>query len=78
MSRRTHPYDEAADRELARWPGVVVVDRATMPSGHRRLVLEYRGKRRFVVYPGSPSDQRAVHRHLQDIRRVLRQIDEGN
>ena len=78
MPRRSHPYDGPADRELAKWPGAVVLDRATMPSGHRRLVLEYRGRRRFIVYPGSPSDQRGAHRHLQDIRRVLRQIDEGN
>lgn len=78
MARRSHPYDAAADRELARWPGVVVLDRATMPSGHRRLVLEYRGKRRFVVYPGSPSDSRTgAKNHVQDIRRVLRQIEEG-
>lgn len=77
MSKRKHPYDEAADRELARWPGVVVIDRATMPSGHRRLVLEYRGKRRFVVYPGTPRDnKRGPRNHVQDIRRVLRQIEE--
>lgn len=72
MSRR-HPYD----RELAKWPGVVVVDRAIMPSGHRRLVLEYRGKRRFVVHPGTPRDgKRGARNHVQDIRRVLRAIDE--
>lgn len=78
MSRR-HPYDAAADRELAKWPGAVVLDRAVMPSGHRRLVIEYRGKRRFVVHPASPSDaKRGVRNHVQDIRRVLRAIDEGN
>lgn len=76
---RRHPYDEHADRELARWPGVVIVDRATMPSGHRRLVLEYKGKRRFIVYPGTPRDSKHGPRnHVQDIRRVLRAIDEGN
>lgn len=73
---RRHPYDEHADRKLAKWPGVVVLDRATMPSGHRRLVLEYRGQRRFIVYPGTPRDNKHGPRnHVQDIRRVLRALE---
>jgi hypothetical protein len=79
MPRRTHPYDDAADRELAKWPGVVVLARVVVSSGHRHLILEYKGQRRFVVHPASPSDSRTGARnHVQDIRRVLRQIDERN
>ncbi len=57
---------------------MVIVDRATMPSGHRRLVLAYRGQRRFIVYPGTPRDSKhGPKNHVQDIRRVLRATDEG-
>lgn len=75
---KRHPYEEAADRELAKW-GAQVVDRIKATSGHRRLVLEYRGVQRFVAYPGTPRDCKCGPRnHVQDIRRVLRGIDERN
>lgn len=71
MSR--HPYDEAADRELARFPAVRVVARERRGK-HRALVLEHAGTQRCVFYPGSPSDHLGPRKHCKDIRRVLREL----
>lgn len=72
---RRHPYELPADREIASWPGVAVLARAVMPSGHRRLIVEFRGRRRFIAYPGTPTgNPRAIKNHIQDIRRVLREL----
>lgn len=57
---KRHPYEAAADRELAKFPAVRVV--------------EHGGQRRSIFYPCTPSDCRGIRRHLQDIRRVLREM----
>jgi len=70
---KRHPHDEAADRELSQFPAVRVVCREFRGKS-RALVVEFDGKCRSIFYPQTPSDHRGVHRHLQDIRRVLAEL----
>lgn len=70
---KRHPYEAAADRELEKFPSVRLVGRESRGKS-RALVVEFNGSRRSVFYPCTPSDYRAIHRHLQDIRRVLREL----
>lgn len=76
MARKSHPYDEAADREIANFPGARVVSRET-GTKQRRLVLEYRGQQRTVFYPKTPSDHRGPMRHACDVRKILRNMGGG-
>lgn len=71
---RRHPYDDAADREVARFPGACVVERD--PTGRkRRLVVEFEGKKRCVFYPHTPGDKaRGPARHACDVRRVRQEL----
>lgn len=71
---RRHPYDEAADREVARFPGARVVER-DLTGRKRRLVVEFGGARRCVFYPHTPGDRfRGPARHACDVRRVLQEV----
>lgn len=71
---KKHPYDEAADREIAKHNGVRVVERYRTGGNKMCVVLEYRGKQSKVFYPATPSDKfRGPKRHANDIRRVLRE-----
>lgn len=70
--RRT-PQDEAADAELAMWPGVSW--RREVRGKHRALVIGYRGREMFVAYPCSSSDsRRGGLNHVKDVRAVLRAL----
>ena len=70
---KRHPYEAAADRELERFPAVRLVGREYRGKS-RALVVEFAGAQRSVFYPCTPSDCRGIRRHLQDIRRVLREM----
>ena len=73
MARR-HPYDDAADSELAHWPGVRW---QRLAQGRKALVLAvtYAGATRKVTYPITPSDSRTgALNHVQDLRRTLRAL----
>jgi hypothetical protein len=72
MKNLLKEYHQAADREIQRWPGVAIIERRI--GKHARLSLEFQGRRRFVIHPASPSDVRGVHRHVQDIKRVLTEL----
>ena len=66
-------YDDAADRELAMWPGVTI-ERTITSGGHRRLLLTYRGGSRVVIYSQSGSDTYGPANHVGDVRRELRML----
>lgn len=69
MTRR-HPYDEATDRELARWPGVTV--EREYRGVHLGLVVTFGRRSRTVIFAASPSDgARGLQNHLGVLRRVL-------
>jgi hypothetical protein len=73
MGRR-HPYDEAADAELAHWSGVTW-ERLAQGRKALSLVVSYRGVTRKVHYPITPSDSRTgALNHVQDLRRTLRDM----
>lgn len=69
MTRKTF---EALRREIeGSYPGV----RADFePGNHHRMTLHYRGRSRFVIIPGSPSDRRNFQNTLRDARRELRNL----
>jgi len=71
---RRHPYDAAADGELAHWPGVTW---ERPPPGRKTLALAitYAGATRRVHYPITPSDSgKGALNHVQDVRRTLRDM----
>lgn len=75
MSRVSPPrtqFDAPVEAELARWPGVTWTRRVR--SRHFALVLTYNGASRFVTYSATCSDQRAIHRHISDIRHALKAL----
>jgi len=64
------PYDDAAEAELSRWPGVSW--RTEVRGKHYALVLTFNGVSRFVTYPTSPGDTtRGPLNHVSDIRKAL-------
>lgn len=68
-----HPYDSAQDRELARWPGVTWS--REIAGKHLKLVVEFEGQSRFIVFPTSPSDStRGPLNHVQNIRQTLKEM----
>jgi hypothetical protein len=73
MGRR-HPYEIAADAELAQWPGVAW-QRLAQGRKSMAAVVTYMGKARKVHYPITPSDSSTGPlNHVQDLRRTLRDI----
>ena len=70
---KSHSYDSAAARELAKYPGVRVVGRDRRGKS-LALILEFNGARRSVFYPCTPGDKCGARNHVRDIRRVLRQL----
>lgn len=71
LPRRTD-HDDAADAELARWPGVTWT--RTLRGKHYALVLEYGGVSRFVIYPATGSDRRGPLNCVRDIRAACRDL----
>lgn len=73
MSRR-HPYEHAAQRELAAWPDVQA-EWLPARGKHPALRLTYAGASRRVVYPGTPGETfRGLLNHVHDVRRALRDL----
>lgn len=69
MNKHQREYEQAADAEIARWPGVIIMGREI--AKHAVLILGFEDKTRKVFYPASPSDAKGSRNHAQDIRRVL-------
>lgn len=68
-----HPYDSAQDRELSRWPGVTWSRESA--GKHMKLVVEFEGQSRFIVFPTSPSDSaRGALNHVKNIRQTLKEM----
>lgn len=66
-------HEQAADREIAKWPGVTFT--RTKTSNHARLKLFFNGQDGFVIYPCTAGDNyRGVLNHVGDIKFVLRAI----
>jgi len=70
---RRHPYDEATERELARWPGVTA--EREFRGVHLALVISLGARSRSVIYAATPSDgARGLQNHLAVLRRMLKAI----
>ena len=71
---KDNEYVAAGIAEVGSWPGVRIVERIR-GTKQNRVVLGFEGRTRYVVYPHSPSDRRTGARnHVQDIRRVCREL----
>lgn len=63
-------YEAEIEKEVSRWPDAAVAFQNG--SKHRRAVLTYAGKSRFVVYPSTSGDTiRGAKNCLNDVRREL-------
>lgn len=73
MTKHRDAYTQAAERELEHWPSVEF--RFEQASKHRRIVLEFAGKERFVMFPSTPSDNVRGHlNHIAGLRVELRAL----
>ena len=73
MSKHRDAFTQAAEREIEHWPGVEF--RFERASKHRRIVLEFAGKERFVMFPSTPSDNARGHlNHIAGLRVELRAL----
>ena len=64
-----HDYHHFQDAELAKWPGVTF--RREHKRKHYALVLTFKGRERFVVYPTSPGDRKGHLAHITCVRAEL-------
>lgn len=69
---RPTDHDIAADAELRLWPGVTY--RREHIAKHRRLVLYFGDRSRFVTYPTTSVNFFGPTRHVADIKRVLAEM----
>lgn len=68
-------YLEAAEAEIAHWPGVAFRHEHPRGKGHPRIVVAFGSRERFVTFPGTPSDSlRGVRNHIADLRKALREM----
>lgn len=73
MTKLHDAYTQAAEREIEHWPGATL--RFEKSSKHRRAVVAFGGRERFIVFPTSPSDSSRGHLNfLTDFRVELRAI----
>lgn len=73
MTKRRDAYTQAAECELEHWTGVDC--RFDVTGKHRRALLSFNGRERFVVFPSSPSDNaRGPLNFLTDLRVELRAL----
>lgn len=77
--KKTCSLDERLTmEEVARWEGVEIVD-VIATSRHKKTILRYGTKTRFVISASTRSDNaRGSQRHKQEIRRACRQLVENN
>lgn len=68
-------HEDTVRRELERHPGIAY--RFDRSHKHDRVVLEYRGRSRFVVLGSTVSDCRALANMRRDIRREVRTLQDG-
>ena len=59
--------------EISQWPGASL-GRVTNGGKHGRLTIRFGGRERFVTLPLTPSDWRAEHNQVRDVRRVLAEL----
>jgi hypothetical protein len=72
--KRSSDWIVKVDRELEKWSGVEAY-REFPGNKHNRLIITYGDQSRFVIYPSSPGKcRKAILNHLQDVRRVLREL----
>lgn len=65
--------DDDIRQEVGRWPGATV--KFEMGGKHRRAIITFSRKDRFVIFPTSPSDGRRGSRNtLSDVRRALKSL----
>lgn len=75
MSGTRGAYHDAAEREIACWPGVTFRFEHARGKGHPRIVLGFNGRERFVTFPGTPSDSvRGPANFVTDLRKALRAL----
>ena len=73
MSKHRDAFTQSAEREIEHWPGVEF--RFERASKHRRIVLSFNGKERFVMFPSTPSDNARGHlNHIAGLRVELRAL----
>ena len=62
------------ERELAKWPSVKYEVVKEGRSRHPKIVLDYDGCRRFVVFSSTYVGHRALKNNVSNLRRVLRDM----
>lgn len=73
MTKHRDAYTNAAERELEHWPDVSC--RFDVTGKHRRAILSFSGRERFVIFPTSPSDTARGHLHfITDLKVELRAL----
>lgn len=73
MTKLHDAYTQAAEREIEHWPGAEL--RFEKSSKHRRAIVTFKDRERFIVFPTSPSDGARGHLNfLTDFRVELRAL----
>ena len=73
MTKLHDAYTQAAEREIEHWPGAEL--RFEKSSKHRRAIVTFKDRERFIVFPTSPSDGARGHLNfLTDLRVELRAL----
>lgn len=73
MTKLHDAYTQAAEREIEHWPGATL--RFEKSSKHRRAIVAFEDRERFIVFPTSPSDSSRGHLNfLTDFRVELRAL----
>jgi len=73
MTKLHDAYTQAAEREIEHWPGATL--RFEKSAKHRRAIVAFGDRERFIVFPTSPSDSSRGHLNfLTDFRVELRAL----
>lgn len=73
MTKHRDAFTHATERELEHWPGVH--HRFEFSKKHRRVVISWNGRERFVIFPTSASDNiRGPLGHVTNLKVELRAL----
>ena len=74
MAGRNDEFFAQLDAEITLWPGVAWNYAEAHRGRHPRIILRHGDLSRFVTISGSPSDFRANHKRMSNVRQTLAQM----